>query len=195
MARSGKGSAFEREFCRLLSRWWTGGSRDDCFWRTSNSGGRATVRGRKGQGTAGQYGDIAATDDCGRPLTVFFAFELKRGYPRAVLHDLLDKPAKAARQTYEDWLEQARDSAKLACSRYWLIVHKRDRREPLCLFPKALVDDVWNVQKFSEFDPIATFDLFVRTVGPLQVAAMRLDDFLKNLTPDDVRKLLKRGSR
>lgn len=183
MARSGKGSAFEREFCRLLSRWWTGGERDDCFWRTSNSGGRATVRGRKGQGTAGQYGDIAATDDCGAPLLKVFAFELKRGYNRATLHDLLDRPKRAKTQSYEAWIAQARRSAEQAGSLDWMIVHKRDLREPLCVLGPTAAHRLGLVQASS------------LVVEGYSAAVLGLSDFLAGVDPVDVRKLAKKWGK
>lgn len=52
-----KGAAFEREVCRVLSLWITSGERQDCFWRSAMSGGRATIaHGRDVR----QCGDIAA---------------------------------------------------------------------------------------------------------------------------------------
>lgn len=55
----GKGAAFERAICKQLSLWITNGKKTDCFWRSAISGGRATVRHRKGESTR-QAGDICA---------------------------------------------------------------------------------------------------------------------------------------
>lgn len=59
-----KGSAFEREVCKKLSLWVTGGKQKDVFWRSAMSGGRATrdkdVR---------QAGDITAVAPEGHILT------------------------------------------------------------------------------------------------------------------------------
>src|SRR5882762_8826232 len=54
-----KGSAFERKICKRLSLWVTNGEREDCFWRSAMSGGRATVQHRKGVGNR-QPGDICS---------------------------------------------------------------------------------------------------------------------------------------
>lgn len=43
-----KGSAFERKVAAQLSLWITDGKRDDILWRSSISGGRATVALKKG---------------------------------------------------------------------------------------------------------------------------------------------------
>ena len=45
MPKAYKGSEFEREMCKCLSLWWTDSKRDDVFWRSAQSGGRAP-RGR-----------------------------------------------------------------------------------------------------------------------------------------------------
>lgn len=63
-----KGAAWERECCRRLSLWATNGDRDDLFWRTAMSGGRATIQIRKGFKNKSQVGDIGAVDALGEEL-------------------------------------------------------------------------------------------------------------------------------
>ena len=75
-----KGGDFEREVSRLLSLWWTEGARDDVFWRTSASGGRATSRAQAFKRTRYEYGDITFTDPIGKPLLDVTVIEAKRGY-------------------------------------------------------------------------------------------------------------------
>lgn len=72
-----KGSAFEREVCKQLSRWVSHGKREDLFWRSAMSGGRATVAGRRGTTLASQAGDISSVDKAGHVLTNEFYFETK----------------------------------------------------------------------------------------------------------------------
>ena len=136
-----KGNAFEREICRQLSLWWTQHlptPRDDVFWRTASSGGRATQRAKSGKQTKGHYGDVCASDPIGQPLLDMVTIELKRGYNHCTLHDLLDKPEGAVQQTYEKWIKQAQEESCLAGTKGWLIIHKRDRREPVVLMPSFL---------------------------------------------------------
>ncbi len=138
-----KGNSFEREICVLLSKWWTGGKRDDIFWRTSNSGGRATVRNKAGKKTKNQYGDICAVDPIGKPLLDLVTIEVKRGYGRATLFELIDKPNKAKKQVYEEWIKQAENSA-VGCgltTNDWWIIHKRDRRETMLYMPYSRAVD------------------------------------------------------
>lgn len=72
-----KGSEFERSICKKLSSWATNGERDDIFWRTSLSGGRATVNLKKGKINQQHVGDICAIDAIGYEFTDIFYTELK----------------------------------------------------------------------------------------------------------------------
>jgi len=72
-----KGSAFERDVCKKLSLWVTKNKRDDVFWRSAMSGGRATVAGKKGQGLAHVSGDICATHADGYALIEEIFIECK----------------------------------------------------------------------------------------------------------------------
>lgn len=124
-----KGSSFEREICRQLSIWWTQAPDTDVlFWRTSQSGGRATQRAKsKKKTTRAHCGDICALDERGKPLTDLIAWEVKRGYPKASIHSLLDRTDDSAEQIYERWVKQAQEAAKQAGVAFWAIVHKRNR--------------------------------------------------------------------
>lgn len=72
-----KGAANERNICRMLSLWVTNGKREDIFWRSAMSGGRATVAKRKGTHLAAQSGDISSVDKAGHPLTDAYYIETK----------------------------------------------------------------------------------------------------------------------
>lgn len=72
-----KGGEFERAVCKRLSLWMTRGLRDDLFWRSAMSGGRATVRFNRGARNRTQAGDISAIDPIGERLTGQFLIECK----------------------------------------------------------------------------------------------------------------------
>src|SRR5882672_7628966 len=72
-----KGAAFEREVCRRLSLWLTGGKREDTLWRSAMSGGRATIGHAKGMKLTAQAGDVSAVSPEGHLLTDRFNIELK----------------------------------------------------------------------------------------------------------------------
>ncbi len=126
-----KGADFEREVCGMLSMWWTGGKSDAVFWRTANSGGRATVRGRKSKKTNNQHGDICATDPIGQPFVDLFTVEIKRGYSRHTIHDLLDRSENGAEPVYQGWFTKAQKTSEDAGAQSWVLIVKRDRREAI----------------------------------------------------------------
>lgn len=72
-----KGGAFEREVCKALSLWVSHGRREDLYWRSAMSGGRATLGARKGKDLAHQAGDITAVHPDGHALTNHFYIECK----------------------------------------------------------------------------------------------------------------------
>lgn len=71
-----KGSSFERKVCTALSWWVSKGADRDLFWRSSISGGRATVALRKGRSIKAA-GDICAVSPEGHKLTDIFFIECK----------------------------------------------------------------------------------------------------------------------
>ena len=76
-AGKSKGSGFEREVCKLFSLWVTEGSRDDVFWRSAISGGRATVHQAKGRNLSHVSGDMCAVHPDGYPFVKKFYVECK----------------------------------------------------------------------------------------------------------------------
>ena len=72
-----KGAGFEREICKDLSRWVSHGRREDLFWRSAMSGGRATLGARKGLDLAHQAGDISAVHPDGHVITNHWYVECK----------------------------------------------------------------------------------------------------------------------
>jgi hypothetical protein len=206
-----KGGQFERDVCRQLSLWWTTGKRDDVFWRTAGSGARATVRKKAGRKTFGSYGDITATDPIGQPLMKLLTLELKRGYSKTSFADLLDVSQRAKQQMFAKWVQQACDAAEASGSQAWCLITKRDQRECLIFMPYSLV------LRFRKLEPRAThFRLFqpwpanhLRLFVPIhimrtlptggspvqeeqitQIYGMRLEEFLREVQPADVKALL-----
>ena len=74
----GKGQQFERDICRKLSLWVSGGKSKNLFWRSSQSGGRATTLRKIGECLSVHAGDIAAIDPQGVPFINQFFIECKR---------------------------------------------------------------------------------------------------------------------
>lgn len=188
MAKKGrgqaKGSGFERDICKQLSLWWTGQKRDDIFWRTAGSGGRATNRFKQGKTTtAGAYGDLTYLDPIGKPLLDLVCFELKRGYKWELL-DLLDKRAGTKPCMFAEFWGQAKTSAKQASVPFCSVIFKRDGKQVCIALKKAMFAKIGR-------DILKPVRYMVCKVNKEQIIVMRLEDFFENVSP----KLIKRLAR
>ena len=137
---SRKGFPFEREVAKILSLWYTNDERDDVLWRTNASGGRATIRRKAGKTLAGQHGDLTATDPCAKPLTDRVLIEIKRGYKRWSLLDVMDKGKVTKPQTIEGWLTKAQEDRQAAEAEWFWIIAKRDSRQPVIIVERSFLD-------------------------------------------------------
>jgi hypothetical protein len=196
MPKSVKGNEFERETANQLSLWWSSGHDDAVFWRPGGSGGRATVRAKKGRKTSGRHGDIVADDPSGRPLTRVFVIELKRGYNKQTFNEIIDlnrkKPTKQPnKDSLEGWIYKL---VTRECDEpYWLLIHRRDNREALAYFPAAFYDRV----KVRFRRPFVVADVRIRKrtkdrgrrVG---ICITTLPNFLAAVSPKLIRKIAKR---
>ena len=184
-----KGSNFEREICKRLSEWWSDNKRDDIFWRTSGSGARAKTRSKKNQKTFGQCGDIQATDPIGQPLIDVCSIELKRGYPKATFSDLIERPDGAAEQMYEKFINQAIEDHKNAGSLTWMLIVKRDRKDPIVFMPrkfKRLLSD-----RNAIFFMAPCFHLKCRFKDDKihNIYGTTLENFFFRIKPQDIKKI------
>lgn len=84
-----KGAGFERLICKQLSLWITRGKKEDCFWRSAMSGGRATVAAARGKDLRRQAGDICAVSPEGHALTDHWYIECKHVRDMALVAFLL----------------------------------------------------------------------------------------------------------
>ena len=177
MSKSAKGSDFERELCKLLSKWWTKGERDDVFWRTSQSGGRATQRRKAGKSTYGSCGDLATVDPIGTPLTSTCTIELKRGYSYANFADIFEMRPDSAQHLWEAFIEQAMREARDAGVPHWLLIVRRDSRKAIICFPKTF----WKAVQLHA-DPTDDIAIgFIRPIAFIKLALRSKDT--KSVTP------------
>jgi hypothetical protein len=182
MSKSGKGPAWERELCGKLSLWFSEGESDSWFWRSSGSGARAKVRGRKGKSTSGHHGDITTADPRGNPLIQFTIPECKKGYSSHTIGELLDKPLKAKQQLYEGWIQQAEESRKNAGVPYWWLIIKRDRRESLIFMPQECSAEL--LERGATFPIIESqVNCTMRVPGLGYIDGFQLQYFLSGCSP------------
>lgn len=181
----GKGAEYERHLCKELSLWWTEGDRNDIFWRTSQSGGRATTRAKTGQRTFGQYGDIQAVDPLGLPLLQLVTVETKRGYSKESFSNVLDKLDRGVSQ-WEGFLKQAQEEASEAGTPFWLLIHRRDHRRAMVFMPSDLFQLLrGDAPKLHKVRPMGF--LYLKDV---HVVYLRLEDFCSLVTPQNIRRVV-----
>ena len=142
-----KGSSYERELAEKLSLWWSDGKADDWFFRSSNSGGRATERAKVGKRTLNSAGDLQAQCGEAQKLLDIVCIEAKRGYPQVSIADYFEKKSGG----FHDFIEQSRKAASLAGSPGWAVVHKRDRRDAV----------IWVSSIYGSYPIIDSLDSFL----------------------------------
>jgi len=194
MGKASKGSAFEREICKRLSAWWSNDERDDIFWRTQASGGRATIRFRKGQNTHGQFGDIQAVDPIGKPLTGLLSLELKRGYSGTSFADVIDShPRNLGNQVWMKFFQQAREEAERSGVPYWALLTRRNKKEATIFIPLRLFN--YLRKTFPESWESRPNPCVMLTFGTLkqgmkiECVGMLFETFLERVSPEQIRKL------
>jgi hypothetical protein len=124
-----KGSEYERQICKALSLWVSHGAREDLFWRSAMSGGRATVGRKKGKDFAQHAGDISATHPAGHVLTDHFYVECKR-YADLNFGSFL---TKGVGPLAGFWTEAVKQAA--AHDRIPMLIVRQDRADTMLLVP------------------------------------------------------------
>lgn len=193
---AGKGSSFEREVSKQLSLWFSHGESDSWIWRTAMSGGRATVRAKKGQTTSGGAGDLTFTDAKAAPLFELVTFELKRGYAKTSLSDLIDRNDGTKPGTFEQWVAQAYTSSRQGGTEHWMIIHKRNNRPAMAYINSSLyrmLAEDGHSGSITLARPTVTWVGKVRldqkassASRPIRIVAMPFDQFLDLVNPESL---------
>ncbi len=117
-----KGSDFERQVSKMLSTWWSGGSRDDLFWRNP-----AVSASRTKSRVESQHGDMHSISEEGAWFSRNVNVECKC-YRDLDLLEIVDKPKKKVKLIFQHW-EQCKRDAK-ASDRAPLLISKRNFGQP-----------------------------------------------------------------
>lgn len=125
-----KGASYERKVCMDLSRFIDPDDDETYYWRSAMSGGRATVRSRKGISTATQLGDITCVHPKGQWLTDLFVIECKFYKDLNIGTSLLFKKGNL----YKFWKEVRRIAKKN--NRYPMLIAKQNKSPGLVIFSK-----------------------------------------------------------
>lgn len=205
----GKGGEGERETSKEFSYWWTHGNRDDIFWRTSQSGGRATERAKKKKLTAYSYGDITFIDPIGKPLIDLWLIENKVGY--TVTHKVVKskKTGKISVQQKKggivvldfvdavsqkppllmQWWTKAEQERILAGRKYSIIIFKRTYKLKCIMMEKRLFDRI--VKHEGAWDPSTQGALLQLKLDNFIFIIVTLSEFFDWCKPATIKALQK----
>lgn len=125
-----KGSAFERLVCKRLSLFISKGKKEDVFWRSAMSGGRATLAAKKGKGTAAkaQAGDISAVSIEGYELANTYYIECKSYADLDLVPFFLGKQTGNLALFWQQTIDAAREHGKEP-----MLIAKQNKLDPLLL--------------------------------------------------------------
>jgi len=163
-----KGSQFEREICRILTKWITGKANPVIFWRTAGSGSQHTNL----KGNSLMVGDIMAIDERALPFTRLFCIECKF-YKELDLFPFIDNKGII----YSWWKELIRKSNET--NKHPLLIFKRNRSSIFCMFSSSIFKKISEISGHPDHQ-------FISFKGK-HVMLMKLFNFLDWI--DDVEKL------
>ena len=180
-----KGSQFERLVCKELSLWVTGRKRDDVFWRSAMSGGRATLRRGQGKEARHQAGDISAVHESGYAFTNYWYIECKFVKDLRLGSFILENVGLLA-GFWKVAVEDARHH-----QRYPMLIAKQNFGRTFVLIPEservkfawarnsmlAIVCNEIEQAALLSFDAMVASKVEVRTIQQFQkIERIRLDD-------------------
>ena len=145
-----KGGEYERNISGRLSLWVSNFTRDDLFWRSAMSGGRATLKGRKKSAikSSAEVGDISLRHKMGAPFLEIFTVECKHWDDLCLRQYLFGKKGHIA-DIWTKPLEEAR-----AVRRQPMVCAKQSHAGELCFTTKKGYS-IFN--KGGDIEPIAIF--------------------------------------
>jgi len=180
MAKSSKGSQYERDTCKQLSLWWTQDfeePRDDIFWRTSQSGGRATTRAKRNVSTAYSQGDITFIDPIGSPFIDTCLLELKRGYTKDIeVLNFVDKVK--GEPILVKWWTKGEKEREESGRKWTMIIFRRDRHKSCVMISSSMVKEI---EMFYDTYPYNYIK--VKRI-PTTFKIFLLTDFLEHVHPE-----------
>jgi len=173
----GKGSGFERDISRFLSKWWSNGERDDLFWRNRTKVTSKTPNAKH------QLGDICATSSLGIPFIEVFNIECKRGYNKINPFDLII----FRKSKFITFCDQVINDSKLS-NRIPLLILKQDRKEALVIIDRMdLLSLEYYIGKHEKIDYYIELVIKASTY-----CIFTMKDFFDFMNPEPIKLMWKK---
>jgi len=141
-----KGAEQERVVCKNLSLWVSNNKRDDLYWRSAMSGGRASLQFKKGKENLTQVGDISCIDSEGEKLTNKYVIEVK-SYKNLHLESLIYGTPKNS-SILEFWYILCNQCKKV--NKKPMLIAKQNFKSTIVLLQRELKYDIF-VKKYINF--------------------------------------------
>lgn len=172
-----KGSAWERQISKLLTKWLTGQDKEYYFYRSPGSGAVSTIN----YGNKTLSGDIIAIKQEGSFFTEIFNIEAKNGYEGASFDKFLKENKNDI--LFKFWEQSVRD-AKSADKYPLVLFKKKGFPNPWIAFDKNVYDKIYKyINKTRHM--ILNYDIDVC------VCFMNFSDFLDIMSPEKIKELFK----
>lgn len=167
----GKGSMWERDVSKALTKWLTGKEKPYVWWRSPSSGAMATISEENKEIS----GDIIALRPEGAFLTDKFSIECKVGYPQSNFHKHLKKIKND--EIREFWTQAVNDAAK-------------GDKLPMLIYKKKQYNALIGVSVINtKLDVLPSITMnFVQADLPT-VHFYDMEDFLAVMSPEDIKNL------
>jgi hypothetical protein len=181
MGKSNKGSAWERQISRFLTKWLTGQDKELFFYRSPGSGAVATVN----LGNKAISGDIIALKPDATILIDVFSIECKNGYKEASLDKHLKTNKSDPLKTF--WIQCVSDAQKA-------------EKSPMLIYKKLGLKSPWVGIDDNFFNHVMPYIPELRYVKLswgnclTDTYFFELHDFFSIITPDIVKGFINKGT-
>lgn len=172
----GKGSTWERDVAKTLTKWLTGNEKPYVWWRMPGSGAIATISEENKE----LSGDIMSMRPEGAFLTDRYSIECKVGYPNSSFHKHLKGVKNDEIRLF--W-QQAVDDANRADKLPMLIYKKKQYNALIGItdFEGVLKHKLRNIPSiimtWGDYDDLPVVHFF------------DMEEFLNTVTPEDIKSL------
>lgn len=158
------GNSWEREFCKILSKWVSPQSEDLLFWRSASSGALATIRSKKKLNSINMDGDITCLDPQYAELTKKVYFECKT--VKANDFNFWDSPK--SNYIYHAIIETFENAFILNKIPFLAIKVRNNKTPKLIVIPESLLNElkilpnysIWRINKSNYSFAIMKMDTF-----------------------------------
>lgn len=168
----GKGSTWERDVAKLMTKWLTGTEKPYVWWRMPGSGAIATISEENKE----LSGDIMCLRPEGAFLTDKFSIECKTGYPTSSFHKHLKGVKNDEVKAF--WIQSCGDADR--ASKLPMLIYKKKQYNAL-IGVTVLNDKLRELQSITltwgEDVDLPTCHFF------------DLEEFLATVSPEDIKTL------